>query len=401
MGSSTVKAQQLANEANLTIARETNEMQKQLTQEANAFNREMTEYQNTWNLERRNEEWAYNDPSAQMERFMKAGINPLWAMSGADAGTAQQLTSADAKPAEVAQMQRAEVKPEYDPFVAQHIANINTAARNIMNGVQGFLGLDLQAQDVETRRAAQITRSGLDLASAAEKRAAAEGRNIENVWNLNTFDVRARAEGQKLSNMEKQYDLLDANTEEAKAKKLEIDEHKKLIGEQINAVIASVRQRDRELGIMQQNANTNARNAATNERNASTNEFNSQVANERLTLEMQKWNNDALLRYMEKFGRTVTAEGSMSVGLEGLGAKGTAGIKELNPATADQAVEAGIVLMQRAADDPTEANMVSASKAAKYIQMIQDEIQRRTVIPVDELFNSTDDSVLNPSGKWE
>lgn len=394
MGSSTVKAQQLANEANLQIARETNDMQRQLAAEANTFNREMTEYQNNWNLERRNEEWAYNDPSAQMERYMKAGINPLWAMAQGDAGTAQQLTSADAKPAEVAQLQRAEVKPEYDPFVAQHIANINTAARNVVNGVQGFLGLDLQAQDVETRRAGQISRSSLDVASAAEKRAAAEGRNIENAWNLNTFDVRAKAESQKLSNMMKQYGLLDANTEEAKSKKLLIDEQKNLVSEQINQVIESIRQRDRQLDIMQQGVNVDQTNAVTRKK-----EYD--LANERFTKEIQNWNNRNILDYMSRFASKVKAGMDASVG----GSYGHFGasvdVTETRPYDVRKMNDVGIVILQRASSDPTPQNLQDAADAARYMNMMRESLRRRQVIPVDEMFNSTESSVLNPSDSWQ
>ena len=70
MGSSTVKAQRLANESNQVIAHEANE-----------YNRENLRLQNQWNIEQWNRENDYNSPKAQVQRLIEAGINPLWADS--------------------------------------------------------------------------------------------------------------------------------------------------------------------------------------------------------------------------------------------------------------------------------------------------------------------------------
>lgn len=84
-GNQSVKAQKLANEANLRIARENNQ-----------WNRENMQMQNDWNLRQWQRENEYNSASAQFERFREAGLNPYLAMTGgAQAGTASSISSAD------------------------------------------------------------------------------------------------------------------------------------------------------------------------------------------------------------------------------------------------------------------------------------------------------------------
>ena len=63
------------NQTNLQIARETNQMNYQLFQESNAFNEKMYHEAN-----------AYNTPSAQMQRYAEAGINPYIAAGNVQTG---------------------------------------------------------------------------------------------------------------------------------------------------------------------------------------------------------------------------------------------------------------------------------------------------------------------------
>lgn len=72
------------NETNLQIARETNEANESLARE-----------QNDWNLARRNEEWAYNDPSNQMARLKNAGLSAAAAAQAVGPSSAQPMQSAD------------------------------------------------------------------------------------------------------------------------------------------------------------------------------------------------------------------------------------------------------------------------------------------------------------------
>lgn len=391
--SRTVRAQELANESNEKIAQETNQANRDIASQANEYNYRMFSEQNQWNLDQWNRENAYNDPSAQVERYIKAGINPLWALGNGDPGAAQHLESASAQPAEVAKMEPWRVNPEFDPYLAQHVANINTAANNLVNGLQGFAQLGLQAQDVETRARVGTTQAELNRASAVEKKASAVGREIENAWNLDTFGVRAKAESQKLHNMEEQYNNMKADTSEKEAKRLEIDAHRDLIREQTNAVIAGIRQRDRELMIQQQSV-------GVQQQSVDVQRSRYELESERFSKELQKWNNEALLTYMYKFGREVSGEMSAKVGAEGLGVSGRAGIKEMTPATLEKAKQAGIVILERFAENPSESQASDASQAAELVSLIQAEQRRRQVIPIDKLFNSSSSSILNPSEHW-
>ena len=83
------------NQTNLQIARETNQMNYQLFQESNAFNEKMYHEAN-----------AYNTPSAQMQRYAEAGINPYIAAGNVQTGnTTSALQSAPAPQMHAAQMQ--------------------------------------------------------------------------------------------------------------------------------------------------------------------------------------------------------------------------------------------------------------------------------------------------------
>lgn len=67
---------------------------------ARLFNQEMAERQNRWNLEQWHRENAYNDPSQQMKRFAKAGINPNLAISGPQSLAGSSPSAAQVAPAQ-------------------------------------------------------------------------------------------------------------------------------------------------------------------------------------------------------------------------------------------------------------------------------------------------------------
>lgn len=390
--SSAVTAQKLANQTNMAIA-----------QQSNLFDYMMFKEQNQWNLERRNEEWEYNDPSAQMERLLKAGINPIFAAGQVTGGEASPLTSAGWSGAH-----QAEVKPEFDMFEQQRLGNILAGSRDIVNAGLGFGKLGLLSDDIDTRKAAQLTRSELDKATAADLRASTVGRSLANLWNLSTFDTRVHQESQKLSNLEGQLRNLDASTDQYKAKLLEIQENMKLISENINSVIASTKQRDRELDIMQQNADSNRMNAESNQQNAETNRKNFELADQRFTAEIQNWNNERLMQYMFKFGKSVSGQVDGSVGSKvagfHLGAKGS--LSTVLPANLANMKACGIEILQRAADNPTPSSLSDAEKVSPILQSIDDEMSSRIqgyVRPYVQVMENPDletgnASVLNPSG---
>lgn len=87
-----------ANQKNIEMQRETNRQNYQMFKEQQAFNLDM------WNKQN-----AYNDPSAQVDRLLKAGINPSAVFGNGSLSQAGTLTSPDAP-----QMQAAHVNP-YQP----------------------------------------------------------------------------------------------------------------------------------------------------------------------------------------------------------------------------------------------------------------------------------------------
>lgn len=93
-----LKAQREANQTNLQINRETNE--------ANA---KLASQQNDWNIAQWNRENEYNSPSAQMQRYRDAGINPAFVLGQGNisSGNGTPLQSAD-----LANQQSTSVMPE-------------------------------------------------------------------------------------------------------------------------------------------------------------------------------------------------------------------------------------------------------------------------------------------------
>lgn len=51
-------------------------MQKEENEKTRQYNMQLAKQQNQWNIEQWNRENQYNDPSQQMERYKKAGLNP-------------------------------------------------------------------------------------------------------------------------------------------------------------------------------------------------------------------------------------------------------------------------------------------------------------------------------------
>lgn len=120
------------NETNYRIARETNELNERLARE-----------QNEWNLARRNEEWAYNDPSAQAQRLMSAGLS--------SAAAAQALSPGSAQPLQSANLANQQLPA---PAVASDLStlsgmNLIGAAREIMALKQDFLTYQKGEKELE------------------------------------------------------------------------------------------------------------------------------------------------------------------------------------------------------------------------------------------------------------
>ena len=262
-------SQSSANSSNLQIARETNQMQYQMFQEQNAFNEKMY-----------HEMQQYNSPAAQMQRYQDAGINPYIAAGNVQSGNAQSaLQSAQPLPLHTAQVMP--VDAFKDSF--SQIGNV------ISQYAQNELALS-QAQKnraeagwVDRLNGAQLTKMS------------AETNNLFQQGSLLGLDYKLKNDTLgnyiKLSdlsvlNAEKTNEQLDVITQSARLenalKNINLGIQSQY-GEQMFkanlaktiaeafATNASVRQRDAQIAIDRQNANTNAKNAETNRMNARTN----------------------------------------------------------------------------------------------------------------------------------
>nr|DAK16785.1 MAG TPA: DNA pilot protein VP2 [Microviridae sp.] len=255
-------SQSSANRTNLQIARETNQMQYQMFQEQNAFNERMY-----------NQMQQYNTPAAQMQRYNDAGINPYIAAGNVQSGNAQSaLQSAQPLPLHTAQVMP--VDAFKDSF--SQIGNV------ISQYAQNELALS-QAQK-NRAEAGWVDR----LNGAQLNKMSAETNNLFQQGSLLGLDYKLKNDTLgnyiKLSdlsvlNAEKTNEQLDVITQSARlenalkninlgiqskyGERLFVATLSKTLAESF-ATNASVRQRDAQIAIDKQNANTNAKNAQTN-----------------------------------------------------------------------------------------------------------------------------------------
>lgn len=255
-------AQSSANRTNLQIARETNQMQYQMFQEQNAFNERMY-----------NQMQQYNTPAAQMQRYNDAGINPYIAAGNVQSGNAQSaLQSAQPLPLHTAQVMP--VDAFKDSF--SQIGNV------ISQYAQNELALS-QAQK-NRAEAGWVDR----LNGAQLNKMSAETNNLYQQGSLLGLDFKLKNDTLgnyiKLSdlsvlNAEKTNEQLDVITQSARlenalkninlgiqskyGERMFVATLSKTLAESF-ATNASVRQRDAQIAIDKQNANTNAKNAQTN-----------------------------------------------------------------------------------------------------------------------------------------
>lgn len=249
-------SQSSANRANLQIARETNQMQYQMFQEQNAFNERMY-----------NQMQQYNTPAAQMQRYNDAGINAYIAAGNVQTGNAQSaLQSAQPLPLHTAQMMPA--------------TGIGDSFSQIGNIISQYAQNELALSQAQKNRAEA---GWVDRLNGAQfNKLSAETNNLYQQGSLLGLDYKLKSDTLgnyiKLSdlsviNAEKTNEQLDVITHSARlenalkninlgiqskyGERLFVATLSKTLAESF-ATQAGVRQRDAQIAIDKQNANTNA-----------------------------------------------------------------------------------------------------------------------------------------------
>lgn len=272
-GLSSGSAQRSANETNLQIAQMNNQRQYQMFQEQNAFNERMY-----------NQMQQYNTPAAQMQRYADAGINPYVAAGNVQTGNVQSALQSAPAP----QMQAAQMQPVTGPGDA--MMNAGAQISSIVGQyAQNALALaqakktEAEANWVDRLNAANVLK--LNSSSRLD-----DGQSsllgLDYKLKSDTLGNYIRLSDLSVINAEKTNEQLEVITQSARLenalKNIDLGIQSKY-GEQMFkaqlaktlaeafATSAGVRQRDAQLAIDRQNANTNAKNAETNRLNARTN----------------------------------------------------------------------------------------------------------------------------------
>lgn len=115
--------------------RETNKSNERINQRNLDYSWKALNAQNQFNIDQWNRENAYNDPSAQMRRYLAAGINPWNAMSNIDSGNASSITSAPYSSPNMIPMQQPNSSP-----VGNILSSIQTALDGSLKILDIFKG---------------------------------------------------------------------------------------------------------------------------------------------------------------------------------------------------------------------------------------------------------------------
>lgn len=265
-GKANQSAQDKANATNLQIARETNQNQYQMFHEQNAFNERMY-----------NQMQAYNTPAAQMQRYSDAGINPYIAAGNVQTGNAQSsLQSAQAP-----QLQMAQVAPALG--MGDAIQNSFSQIGNVISQyAQNELALSqAQKNRSESRWIDQLNAAKLSNLSADTIKKHSESSLLGTDYQLKsaTLGNYIRLSDLSVQNAEKTNEQIDVITQSARLENalkninlgiqskhgedMFVAQLSKTLAESF-ATQAGVFQRDAQIAIDKQNANTNAKNAQTN-----------------------------------------------------------------------------------------------------------------------------------------
>lgn len=354
---------------------------------------------NEWNLEQWYRENDYNSPLSQKERYLQAGINPLWAMSDGNSGQAQQLTSQQPSSSTLipATMESERLAQDYSQFVQS-------------NALQSTATLgDLSIKERALRNEIRKTDSDLTKVRAETEllKSQLESNDWQNKINATTFDIQVNLKIEELNKVREDIKMLQKQEQltedersllraqidyekilisytEAMAKKVESETFDKL---------ENLRQRWFALQTARQQAQAASVSATAAMQQAQTADsaLNHQI--EKDAAELKHKSNEQILQILEMnrswIDKAIGNPGN--IGEELFGGNGVR-LKRVY-----SLIKAGYTeVCGRFYTNPTKANAEAMDK----IQKLIDDFQRT---PVNLQFftpNFSVDSVNNPSSDW-
>lgn len=378
-------SQNSTNKANVQSVKDTNLMNYQIAQEANEFNYQMFNEQNQWNLNQWNRENEYNSPKQQVQRYIEAGINPIWAIGNGNPGNAQQLQSASSAPAEVAIMQPSRIDP-------LNLNGLIAASDSVINGVQGFQKLAIEKELARSQIKKQEADINLSGKQADYYNSLADSVNLMNDFNSETFESR-------VSQVQAQYDKtmseiknLDANTDNYKTQRALADSQIRYNDALITKSVAdmqvsieNLRLKSRELSIQEQGIE---------------NSYNLGVANYSLQVdkaraEFQHKTNDQILDYLKASSSVLFSAKSGIRNLRDV-VNGWFGQKSNASSVLSDLEAAGMVMSDRYFKNPSKKNL----DAYLFIYNLTKDLDKIQLPQSSPSSSSTYTTVLNPSESW-
>ena len=208
----------MTNKANRNIAESTNKANFQIAQMNNEYNERQLDKQIQTQWDMWNAENKYNDPSAQMERFRNAGINPYNAVGQISSGNASSMTPPTANTADTSGTQLMGTPMQTADFSS--LQGLRGVARNfidLINSQEETKGkqLDNQSKEIENTYKADMFKvemykkmldSGLtkrqiksfDIENQFKPEMMSSELQIRNTQNMYT---RLQAQGQMIANL--------------------------------------------------------------------------------------------------------------------------------------------------------------------------------------------------------
>lgn len=195
-------SQMMTNEANAAIAAQQNEL-----------NYKMFNEQNQWNLDRRNEEWAYNDPSAQIQRLIDAGINPVFAAGHISPGSASTLSSANYPGAAgYSAASGSVVSGGSSSPLLDAMSSVDSFGNSVASAMSQFGQLGINARRQAVNEAMMPSEIAKNYADAAQSEQQAGVLDSVRQFNWRSFDDRLSLIGKEIEEISSKISNTDQDT---------------------------------------------------------------------------------------------------------------------------------------------------------------------------------------------